>query len=299
MPQEALFFSIIVATHGRPRQLGRCLQSLAGTDYPRERFEVIVVDDGSPSPLGKVVAPYRELLRLTLLVQAQAGPGMARNHGVAEARGTNLAFTDDDCMPEPDWLERLAGRLSACPGCVVGGRTANALHDNPYAAASQLLQDYLYAYYNLDPHHARFFASNNLALPAERFRTLGGFGAAYTRTAAEDRDLCDRCLQAGYPMVYAPEAIVYHAHDLTLATFWRQHFTYGCGAHVFHHMHALRNGRRVNLEPPTFYAGLVAAPFALRRRPRLRLAALLALSQVANAAGYLKETVRRRAAAPA
>jgi hypothetical protein len=95
----------------------------------------------------------------------------------------------------------------------------------------QLIVDFVYAYYNADPSQARFFASNNLAFPADRFRTFGSFDTTF-RTS-EDRDLCDRWLYHAYRMTYASEVVVSHAHQLPLRTFWRQHFNYGRGAFRF------------------------------------------------------------------
>ena len=72
--------------------------------YPQDRFEVIVVDDGSEPPMDSVVSFFRDRLELVLLSQANSGPAAARNTGAAQAKGKFLAFTDDDCTPAPDWL---------------------------------------------------------------------------------------------------------------------------------------------------------------------------------------------------
>jgi len=292
MGQEQPFFSIVIPTYARPGQLATCLQSLARLDYPRERFEVIVVDDGSETPPEAVVASFCGHLDVTLLTQAHAGPAAARNTGAARAKGKFLAFTDDDCAPAPDWLQSLAARFARASDCAIGGRTLNALPDNLYLTASQLLVAYLYSYYNANPDQARFFTSNNLAVPTDRFHTMGGFDTTYTRTAAEDRELCDRWLHHGYRMTYAPEALVYHAHALTLRTFLRQHFNYGRGAFRFRQARAQRARGRIRLEPFSFYLNLLLYPFSQaqgRRAPLL--AALLVVSQAANAVGFLWEGV--------
>ena len=292
MRQEQPFFSIIVPTYARPRQLATCLQSLACLDYPRDRFEVIVVDDGSETSPEAVVASFCGQLDVTLLTQAHAGPAAARNTGAARAKGKFLAFTDDDCAPAPDWLLSLAACFARASDCAIGGRTVNALPDNLYSTASQLLVAYLYSYYNADPDQARFFASNNLAMPPDRFHAIGGFDTTYTRTAAEDRELCDRWLHHGYRMAYAPEALVYHAHALTFYNFWRQHFHYGCGAFRFHQARARRACGRIRLEALSFYLNLLRYPFLQVQGWRAPLlAALLGVSQVANAVGFLWEGV--------
>ena len=294
MRQEQPFFSIVVPTYARPKQLAACLRALALLEYPRDHFEVIVIDDGSETPPEDVVAPLRDRLDVTLLTQPNAGPAAARNTGAAEARGEFLAFTDDDCAPAPDWLQRLAARFAAAPDPMIGGRTLNVLNDNPYSTASQLLIAYLYGYFNADPSQARFFASNNLALSAQRFQTIGGFDATYTRAAAEDRELCDRWLLRGYRMIYAPEVLIYHAHALTFRTFWRQHFTYGKGAFCFHQARARRGQRRIRAEPRWFYPNLLRYPFLqVRGRRALLFAVLLVMSQGAHTVGYLGEAMNR------
>lgn len=281
--------SIVVPTYNRPAQLAACLEALAQLRYPRARFEVIVVDDGSAVLPEALIEPWRERLSITLLCQPHAGPAAARNAGAQRAHGEFLAFTDDDCAPAADWLEKLAARLAATPQHMVGGQTANALPDNRFSTASQLLIDYLYAYYNGDPCRARFFTSNNLALSAEGFRAVGLFDTSLTRAAGEDRDLCDRWLQQGNGMIFAPEAVVYHAHALTLARFWRQHYRYGQAAYYFHQKRARRGHGRIQLEPLKFYVRLLRYPFTQKRGIQAAaLAILLFLSQLANALGYFR-----------
>ena len=76
---QPLFITIIIPTFNRPKQLHACLQSLTRLDYPRERFEVIVVDDGSETPPTAAVSRFREYFNARLLAQPNAGPAAARN----------------------------------------------------------------------------------------------------------------------------------------------------------------------------------------------------------------------------
>jgi len=288
MAGQEKVFSIIVPTYRRPDQLATCLRSLASLEYPRGQFEVIVVDDGGEGSTEAVIETFRDRLDVTLLIQPHAGPAAARNTGAARAKGTFLAFTDDDCVPAPDWLQGLAGRLSSTPECAVGGRTINALPQNPYSTTSQMVIDFVYAHYNADRNRARFFASNNLALPAALFRAAGGFDA--TLTTSEDRELCDRWLHAGYRMIYAPDAVVHHAHSLTFRTFCRQHFNYGRGACRFYQIRARVRQQPAALEARAFYIGMLRYPFSRARgRRALALATLLVVSQGASALGLLWE----------
>jgi glycosyltransferase involved in cell wall biosynthesis len=136
---NSLFFSIIMPTYERPKQIGRCLQALMQLDYPRDRFEAIVVDDGTKTPLDNVLSTFVGQLNLLLLGQKNAALAAARNTGARHAKGDVLVFIDDDWAPVPDYLTRLARRFAVTPHCAIGGRTINALTSNLYATASQIM----------------------------------------------------------------------------------------------------------------------------------------------------------------
>jgi GT2 family glycosyltransferase len=290
IPRQQPFFSIIVPTYNRFSQSAACMRSLAQLDYPRDRFEVIVVDDGSAPPLDSMISPFHAHASFTLLRQAHAGPAAARNTGAAQAQGDFLVFTADDCTPARDWLRTLATRFDAAPDCAIGGRILNSLDGNPYSTATDLLIQYLYSYYNADSRRAQFFTPNNLAVPAQRFRAMGGFDASFISGTGEDREFCDRWVHQGYPMIYAPEVVVNHSHALTFGTFWRLHFRYGCGTFRYRLNCARRRSGRIRLEPISFYINLLRFPVSRSgQSQRLAMAALLGLSQAANAAGYFWE----------
>ncbi len=288
-------YSIVIPTYNRPKQLASCLKAIDGLTYPRDRFEVIVIDDGSHSPLDAIVNPFSDRLAVRLITQPNSGPAIARNRGAAEAQGDFLAFTDDDCSPSPGWLDALADAFREAPDCGIGGKTINNLNDNLYSAASQLLLDYLYEYYNQGSYGAKFFASNNLAFPRKAFLNSGGFDSRYRRAAAEDRELCDRWISQGRRLRYTPDALVSHAHPLGLGTFCRQHFTYGRGAFFFHRMRDKRGGGPVGVEPLSFYLNMFTYPFKYAFvRHAMPISFLLMITQAANASGYFLEKVRNR-----
>lgn len=264
------FFSVIVPTYQRLASLKSCLAALSQLNYPRDRFEVIVVNDGDRSLPNDVIAPYRRSLSIQLLFQENAGPASARNAGALRAKGQFLAFTDDDCMVAPDWLSQLAKswqlldteldskpdnkpdnkletkseirseiKLQTKPqtktdSYLLGGHIANALTNNLYATASQLHNDAVYAYFNQAPCQATFIASCNFSVSRIAYQRIGGFDERFPIAAAEDREFCDRALRKGYGAIYLPAAKVYHAHYLTLRSFLKQHFNYGRGAFFFH-----------------------------------------------------------------
>ena len=296
MGRETPRFSIVIPTYRRPHQLRECLRSVAALDYPRERFEVIVVDDGGDVSLGPVLAPFEAELDVVFIRQVNSGPAHARNAAADRARGDLLAFTDDDCRVERGWLRQLAGVLAADPHCLVGGRTVNVAPPI-CSAVSQLILDVVYNHYNADPANARFVASNNLALSVRGFREIGGFDGSFR--CAEDRDLCDRWRHGGRRIVYHPAAGVRHCHALDIRSFCRQHFEYGRGAERFNRLRAAR-GSGSMLAEMRFHRDVrnwVAYPLSRvppRRMPSV--AALLALWQASYLAGFLWETMRGRRA---
>ena len=283
-------FTIIVPTLNRPEQLAGCLRALAGLNYPREGFELIVVDDGSRMPLEPVISQVSKQLTVTLRRQANAGPAAARNNGAAKARGRFLAFTDDDCEPASGWLSVLAARLDAEPDRMVGGRIVNSLPGNPFSSASQLIVDLVYAHYNVDAGRARFLASNNMAMGTDLFHSIGGFSPSF-RTS-EDRDLCDRWVHAGYRLVYEPHALVYHRHSLGFRSFWDQHTAYGNGAFRFNRSHALRRAPGSTLDPGFYMGSLLRFPRALsgmENRRAWSMVPLMILWHIANTVGFVSE----------
>lgn len=278
--------SVIIPTRDRPARLARCLGALAALDSPREVYEIIVVDDGGATPLEPIVNRFRDRVNLHLECQENTGPAGARNAGAELARGHILAFTDDDCEPDPLWLEAIRAASKKTKGALVGGRIVNGLPRNAYASASQELVSFLYEYYR-DRRDSRFFCSNNFALPSDRFQDLGGFDASFPRPAAEDRELCERWLRHGYPMHYEAQAVVHHYHDMNLRGFLRQHFRYGEGAFALNRLRLQRGDDALGLEPLSFYTALLKGPRVDRQvRMGVATAPLLAASQLAGAAGF-------------
>jgi GT2 family glycosyltransferase len=258
-------------------------------------WEVVVVDDGSPEPLDSIAEAFHERLDLRIERQGNAGPARARNRGVAVARGRFIAFTDDDCLPEPDWLRALLRREALAPGAMVGGTTINGLDGELFASASQLIVDLVYDHFNADPSRATFLASNNILCSRERFEAIGGFDVTFPRAGAEDRDFCDRWKTAGWPLVWEPAARIEHRHTQSLRKFIDLHFRYGRGAYL-HHRRRLERGSGGIGRDIGFHASILPRLRALRgdRRVAGRTLAILAafgIWQGANAAGFAREAL--------
>ena len=292
---SSIDYSIVIPTYRRRDSLARCLEAIQSLEFDRDRFEVLIVDDGSPTPPVDLVAVVEPSLQARLICARHGGPATARNTGAELARGRHLVFTDDDCMPEPDWLQAIDRLTTDAPDHVaLGGRVVNVLPDNLYATASQGIVDYLYEYFGEGASARRFFTTNNLVIARSDFLEVGGFDETFALPAAEDRDLCERLVDAGKLLSYADDVVVRHAHALSFARFTRQHFGYGRGAFDLHRSRAARGSRAFSIEPLRFYHGLVVYPLGRARGLRAVVLALLhAWSQLAYVAGYAYERLRR------
>ncbi len=277
-------FSVIVPTYNRPDQLGQCVSALMRVIPPEGGFEICVVNDGGSAPSVSGSHARQEsgpTHGVTVIHQVNSGPGAARNTGVDSARGKYLAFTDDDCRPSPNWLRAFDRVLLAQPDALVAGRTVNALQNNLFSTASQLLVDFVTGYFNGGA-DGLFFASSNIALRRSNFLEAGGFDTLFSICAAEDREFVDRWWAQGRPFERASDAVVLHAHALTLASFSRQQHTYGRGAVAFRRLRRERS--RPQRVDPRFYFESLRHPF--RCEPPLRAAAIASLTAVAHAAYF-------------
>jgi GT2 family glycosyltransferase len=282
--------SVVVPTRGRPPALARCLGALDRTTLDPEEIEVVVVGDGLD--LAPPDAAATASVPVVWRTQPRAGPAAARNLGAGTARAPVLAFTDDDCVPPPQWAERMLAHVSERPSALVGGRVRNGLPQNPWSAASHLVLDVVIELHARSPGSGGFAPSSNLALRRETFEAVGGFDERFQTAAAEDKDFCDRCAAAGHPIVLAEGVTVDHVHDLDAGAFLRQAAAYGRGEVTYRAVSAERGGpARVR---HSFYPLLARAAraYGLRRGAALVWRAL-ANQAVFNASYW---DARRRAA---
>ncbi len=201
--------SVVVATRDRPQRLGRLLAALRAQSLPADRFEVVVVDDGSPPATASVLDAERRRGELALRTHRHPvgrGPGAARNTGWRAARGPLVAFTDDDCTPATEWLATALAVHRAHPGAIVQGAT----FPDPAEAGDMGLLARTVSVDAAGPQ----YATCNIFYPRELLEALGGFDESFgPRPTAEDTDLAWRAIEAGRDAVFARDAIVLHAVD--------------------------------------------------------------------------------------
>jgi GT2 family glycosyltransferase len=295
MTDRSIKASVVIPTYGRGASLQATLTALADQDF--QGFEVLVVDDGSPEPVGLEGWPASRGSELRCIRQENAGPAAARNRGAREARGQILAFTDDDCLPQPEWLSTLAAQIDSHPDALVGSLTFNGLKENPWSATSQLIIDLVYDHFNRNPENAYFLASNNIACRRDLFLELGGFDTEFSKAGAEDREFCDRLRMTGRPIHLVRRPLVEHRHAQTFAKFLDLHYRYGRGAYLYQAKRRQRASGTM-AEDMGFHRSLAReVPTHLQRMPiSKKIQALfgLAIWQLANAVGFFAMAARGR-----
>jgi glycosyltransferase involved in cell wall biosynthesis len=286
----------VVPTFNRADALCALLEGIAQLDYPPERVQVLVVNDGGAPLSREAQRAFEVRLQVRWLDQKNQGPAVARNYGAQHAVGTWLAFIDDDCVPERGWLRALAEALN--PDVLVGGAVLNGCPADVYATASQCLFDFLYEYYHRPEgahSQAPFFTSNNLALARELFGRHDGFDARLR--LGEDREFCARLGAKGVAMRYTARARVMHYRPLRAQTFWKQHWQYGMGAFEYHRRVRVYRRDTILPEPLRFYANMLRFPWRQARGARaLHLMGLVAMAQIANVCGFGSAALRARRA---
>jgi cellulose synthase/poly-beta-1,6-N-acetylglucosamine synthase-like glycosyltransferase len=255
--------TVVVPTHGRPVALGRCLEALRDQSIG-PALQVIVVYDGRAD--GPPLAPGV----LVVETGARRGPAAARNAGGGQAATSYVLFTDDDCVPAPDWAERLLGALSDGADVVAGRTTSEA---SAAARASQVITDELMADVS-DDGSLRFAPSLNLGCRKDVLADVP-FDDHFGEAAGEDRAWCLNVRDRGFVIQPVQAAHVDHHPDLTLTHFVRQHVRYGRGSFRYRS----RYGRPP--QSPTFYRNLVRRGF--RAGPLVGVLVLVA--QVATGVG--------------
>lgn len=207
-PANAPFVSVLIPAFNAPQKLARCLEHLARQTYLASRREVIVIDNGSSPSLRPVVARFEGVI---YEFEAAIGSYAARNRGIARARGEILAFTDADCLPAANWLEKGVLHLQSEPGCgLVGGRIVLTFQQ-PRAPNVWEMCDQLYMGFR----QRAYLKGNRFAVTANAFtfrhvlEEIGGFEASLK--SGGDVEWGNRVADANYRLTYAEDALIQHA----------------------------------------------------------------------------------------
>jgi glycosyltransferase involved in cell wall biosynthesis len=273
--------SVVIPTRDRAGRLEAALEALRAQTLEPGRFEAVVVDDGSTDSTAELLEAGREDgLQLRSIRLAGGGPAAARNAGWRAAHAPLVAFTDDDCEPDPDWLRALLEAHAANPGRIIQGVTQPlpreaALLRRPFTRTRRIEEE------------GPWFATCNIAYPRDLLERLGGFDELFPEALGEDTDLGWRALEEGVRVEFAPRALVHHAVEDLGASAYMRHALRGADAVYAFRRHpglrerTLRYG--VFRNPSLARLALALAGVAVARQHRAGL--LLALPYARNVVG--------------
>ena len=260
--------SVVVPTLNRAADLQVCLGAVAGLDYPRDRLEVIVVDDGSTdaAAIARVVEAHGARL---LVNDRNRGPSFSRNRAAAVAGGAILAFVDSDCVAGRAWLSDLVPYFAWDRVGAVGGRTVGYYTDSlldRYEEVSSPLDMGRHLTIKTRGPDTFYVPTCNLLVRRSTYRALGGLREDLH--VGEDVDFCWRLRASGEYLVYAPEGLVRHKHRDRLGTMLRRRAQYGSSEAVLHSIHPDKRKRFPLAPAPLATVGLVSVAL-VRLEPRL------------------------------
>ena len=212
--------SVVVCAYNAETTMAACLDSLRELRYPA--YEIVVVDDGSTDSTGWIADQYEGV---HVIHQTNKGLSAARNVGLAACTGDIVAYTDSDCVVDPDWLHYLVATFLSAPVIAVGGPNLPPPEDSLVAtcvAASpggplEVL---------LDDEVAEHIPGCNMAFWRDVLQDIGGFDPVY-RAAGDDVDLCWRLQNQGYRIGWSPGAMVWHFRRNTVRAYIGQQKGYG------------------------------------------------------------------------
>ena len=225
--------SVVICAYNAERTMDACLASLRTLRYPD--YEVIVVNDGSTDRTLEISERYPEV---RIFSQENKGLSVARNVGIENATGSIVAFTDSDCVVDPDWLTYLAYKFVHAGFVAVGGpnlpppedaRIPACVAASPGGPTHVLIDDEV----------AEHIPGCNMAFLKTALDEIGGFDPIY-RAAGDDVDVCWRLQNQGHSIGFSPAAMVWHFRRNTIKAYLKQQMGYGKAEAQLYFKHPFR-----------------------------------------------------------
>jgi glycosyltransferase involved in cell wall biosynthesis len=286
--------SIVIPTRDRPIRLRWLLNALADQTLSIDGFEVVVAN-GSRKPETSDLLRQHRLTQAGVLLELRTGDALLPAQRDLAWRATKaplVVFTDDDCRPALDWLERALEAAGRSPGAVIQGTTlpdpdeVETLHHAPHARTQHIVPPTIWA------------QTCNILYPRRVLETVNGFDTSWPANfAGDDTDVALRAIRAGAAFRAGPEMLTYHAvHDGTLVDRIKSGWRWGDLPHLVHRHPQLRRhlpGRYFWKPSHALMTLALTGVVARARRPVALLLALpWALESAPNYSGSLRGRVR-------
>lgn len=224
---EAPFVSVVIPVRDDTERLMLCLEALGNQTYPNDRYEVLVVDNGSKESLEPVVSRF---VNAAVVREDQPGSYSARNKGLSLARGEIIAFTDADCIPVSTWIEKGVEKLLEVPGCgLVAGRIEVFYKNSERVNAIELYESVTVFRQQRTLEVWQFGVTANLFTFRSVFEDVGFFDDSLI--SGGDYEWSRRVYWHGYKQVYAEDACVHHPARSSLSELHKRVAREARGAH--------------------------------------------------------------------
>ncbi|MFN3301365.1 MAG: glycosyltransferase [Sediminibacterium sp.] len=220
------FVSVIVPVYNDARRIVKCIEALINQTYPRDRYEILIVDNGSTDNTCSVIKKYPVKL---LIEDKKQSSYAARNKGIKNAVGEIIAFTDSDCIPAPNWIEKGVKNLLQKPNCgLVAGRI-NIFFRKPNKPNAVELYDSITNFKQKEDLEIRRFGSTaNVFTFKSVFDKVGLFNDSLK--SGGDNEWGRRVFSYGYSQIYADDVSVAHPARDSFSQLYKRHtrLTGGC-----------------------------------------------------------------------
>ena len=214
------FVSIVVPMYNSERTIEQCIVSLINQNYPKKRYEIIIVDDHSTDNSAKIVSKFKNV-QLIRQAKGKKGPAAARNLGIKHAKGEFIASTDSDCVVPKDWLGKFVFHLANHPEIdALGGSLIACASNNFICKCEGMLSDCA--------GHKALIATPNAIFRKKAIIDAGLFKENFT--SGEDPDLIWRMEEKGCKISFLSELpVVHHYYRASFKHFFKHHIWYGRG----------------------------------------------------------------------
>jgi MoaA/NifB/PqqE/SkfB family radical SAM enzyme/GT2 family glycosyltransferase len=229
--------SVIVPTYGRKERLRACLNSLFNQTYPKEKLEIIVVDDKADEIVAKMLKDLKQYhSQLRYVVQYHKGPAAARNLGMKVSVGHIVAFIDDDCIADRDWATSMVEIHKSNPDIVAIGGDTFVSTDKTSVLVGQFLSTCSIESYVEGKKGIIFFPTCNVSFKRwilQRYK----FDENFLLPGGEDLEFFWRLFKDGYKFAWNKNAKIIHNRDSNFQSFIKQAYIYGRGNFLVQSLH--------------------------------------------------------------
>lgn len=268
--------SIVIPAYNCEKTIGQAIETCLEQDYPKDKIEIIVVDDGSTDNTKNIVAKYP----LKYIYQPNGGPAKARNTGWRNSKAEIVCFLDADCVAERKWIAKMIAHYIREKTVCVGGRYEIANEENLLARC--IYSEFLVRYSKM-PELPKYIGSHGYSFRRSFLEKIGGYCEEYTMASAEDNDLAYRILSAGYWPLFDQKIVIAHHFHTKILPYLRIQFWHGYWRMKLYRDHPkMMRGDEYSTwrdfsQPPLLLLGLFLSPFCFLYPARMALSTIFLL----------------------